>query len=341
MKKSIFFAGLTAVLLLPACNKTLPAVSELSEPISLTVDVNDGPTRATGVTSNSSSGEAKVNSLQVFVFNGDNLDGYKKSTGTTTTVSCTAGVREIYAVVNAADLSAVVSKSALLSQVATLTADGANFLMIGSTSETLQKSSAVSVSVNRLAARVVLKGVKNSLTNNTLAADFKLKAVYLTNVAGDIDLGASPTYTVSHWYNQRGYQAGNNLGNFTYDAVNSAISAGGTHSTAHYFYAMPNAHDAAVGGPWSPRATKLVIQCVIGGITYDYPITLPALQSNYSYEIDLVTLTRPGNLDDGQEPDDNHPDDTDEEDPVVGFDQDFKITITPWHVVNVTEGTTI
>ena len=68
---------------------------------------------------------------------------------------------------------------------------------------------------------------------------------------------------------------------------------------------------------------------------YDYPITLPALESNKSYEISLVTITRPGNPDDGNEPDND--DDIDEEKPVVGFDQGFEITVNPWTVVTITE----
>ena len=160
-------------------------------------------------------------------------------------------------------------------------------------------------------------------------------------MAGDINLGQSSTYTVSHWYNQRGYQSSNNLGAVTYDSVNQTIASGATNSTAHYFYAMPNNKAAAVGGPWTPRGSKLVIQCEIAGQLYDYPITLPDLQSNYSYEIDLVTITRPGNVDDGNEPDDSHPGDTDEEKPVVGFDQGFSITVKNWTVVKITDGTTI
>jgi len=342
MKKSLLLTGLAAVLVLPACNKTLSPETLPAEPIRLVVDVAGDDPGATKSTANPSTGESKVNDLQIFVFNGDHLDGYGHSTNAlTATVSCTAGSRDIYAVVNGGDLAAVSSKTALLAQVASLSANLANFAMIGNKTETLKKDGTVAIEVHRLAARVVLKGVKNALGNSTQAAAFKLKAVYLTNVAGDINLGEDAGYTVSHWYNQRGYQSGNNLGQATYDSVNKTVAANATYSTAHYLYAMPNAQAAAVGGPWTPRASKLVLRCEIAGQDYDYPITLPALQSNHSYEIDLVTITRPGNLDDGNEPDDSHPDDTDEEKPVVGFNQDFSITVKNWTVVKITDGTTI
>ena len=313
-----------------SCNKNDSPAARTAEKIRIVVDVEGSGTpgtRVTGVTSNSTSTEAKVNSLQIFVFNGEQLDGYGSSSGSlTATASCTAGTRDIWAVVNAPALTSVSSKSQLLATVSNLAAEISNFQMIGSKSETLQKDGNVKITVDRLAARVVLKGIKNALTNAAQAASFKVLSVYLTNVAGDVDFGHSSSYTVSKWYNRRGYQSANNLGNFTYDSVNKTIASGATDSQAHA---------AAVGGPWSPRAARLVIKAEIAGVVYDYPITLPALESNKSYEISLVTITRLGNPDDGNEPDND--DDIDEEKPVVGFDQGFEITVNPWTVVTITE----
>ena len=322
-----------------SCSKTGSPADIPAQKIRIVVDVEGSGTpgtRVTGVTSNSTSTEAKVNSLQIFVFNGEQLDGYGSSSGSlTATASCTAGTRDIWAVVNAPALTSVSSKTQLLATVSDLAAEISNFQMVGSKSETLQKDGNVKITVDRLAARVVLKGIKNALTNAAQAASFKVLSVYLTNVAGDVDFGHSSSYTVSKWYNRRGYQSANNLGSFTYDAVNKAIASGASNTEAHYFYSMPNANAAAVGGPWTPRAARLVIKAEIAGVVYDYPITLPALESNKSYEISLVTITRPGNPDDGNEPDND--DDIDEEKPVVGFDQGFEITVNPWTVVTITE----
>ena len=322
-----------------SCSKTGSPADIPAEKIRIVVDVEGSAapgTRVTGVTSNSTSTEAKVNSLQIFVFNGEQLDGYGSSSGSlTATASCTAGTRDIWAVVNAPALTSVSSKSQLLATVSDLAAEISNFQMVGSKSETLQKDGNVKITVDRLAARVVLKGIKNALTNAAQAASFKVLSVYLTNVAGDVDFGHSSSYTVSKWYNRRGYQSANNLGSFTYDAVNKTIASGASDTEAHYFYSMPNANAAAVGGPWTPRAARLVIKAEIAGVVYDYPITLPALESNKSYEISLVTITRLGNPDDGNEPDND--DDIDEEKPVVGFDQGFEITVNPWTVVTITE----
>lgn len=337
---SIALMGLVGV---ASCNKPAENHAEFeSQPIRVHVSIP--MTRATGVVAQSgrqdSSDEAKVNDLQVFVFNGNSLDGYGHATNAlSVTVPCTSGSRDIIAVVNAADLSAITSKPALMQQVSTLVNDPDNFQMIGSKTETLQVDGMVTVPVDRFAARVVIRGIKNQMDNAAQAADFKILSVYLTNVAGDVDFAKSSSYAVSNWYNKRGYQAANNLGDFTYDAVNQVVASGATNSTAHFFYSMPNAAAAAVGGPWSPRAARLVIKCEIAGIVYDYPITLPALESNKSYEIELVTITRPGNVDNGEEPDDSHPEDIDEENPIVGFNQGFEITVNDWTVVPVQGGT--
>ena len=340
MKRTILIL-LGAALMASAvsCNKNDSPAAPAAEKIRIVVDVEgsgNAETRVTGVTSNSTSSEAKVNSLQIFVFNGEQLDGYGSSSGSlTATVSCTAGTRDIWAVVNAPALSSVSTKTQLLATVSNLAAEISNFQMIGSKSETLQKDGNVKITVDRFAARVVLKGIKNALTNSAQAAAFKVLSVYLTNVAGDVDFGHSSSYTVSKWYNRRGYQSANNLGSFTYDAVNKTIASGASDTEAHYFYSMPNGNAAAIGGPWTPRAARLVIKAEIAGIVYDYPITLPALESNKSYEISLVTITRLGNPDDGNEPNNN--DDIDEEKPVVGFDQGFEITVNPWTVVTISE----
>ena len=342
MKKITFFAAVAAVLGLVSCNKEIstPAPDFAGSPIKLYVSVEGGvPTRATGVVSNSEDSEAKVNDLQVIVFNGNSYDGYGHSTASkTATVNCTAGTRDIYAVVNGPDISGIKTKEQLLAQVATLSGEISNFIMMGFKSETLQFDGNVVIPVDRFAARVVIKGIKNSLESRS---DFKILSVYLTNVTGDVDFGISGQYTVQNWFNKRGYQAANNLGAFTYDAVNTTIAAGETYSTAHYFYSMPNGNPAAVGGAFTPRAARLVIKAEINGVVYDYPIAMPALERNHSYEIELLTITRGGNIDDGNEPTDDTPDDIDEEKPIVGIEQGFEITVNDWTTVIITDGTTI
>ena len=80
------------------------------------------------------------------------------------------------------------------------------------------------------------------------------------------------------------------------------------------------------GGPWSIRPTRLVIEATLDGQLYYYPITLPSLEYNKSYEISNLVITRPGS------------DDPDM--PVVGFDVPFHITVNDWtQVLMGTDGT--
>ncbi len=357
MKKiSFILAGILALAAV-SCNK--PAESSVAEAarVNVVVGVKTPGTRVTGVTPqsgrNDSSEEAKVNTLQVFVFNGDVLDGYGSSTGSTEAVaSVTAGERVIYALVNApTSLSGITSKATLLSTVSTLVEDGDNFEMVGNTTATLEAETAnnkVSVAVDRLAARVVIRKITNAMENDAMANDFKLESVYITNATGDVNYGKSTDYAPAVWYNRRGYEVNKNLGAFTYDEIPTAeqtIAKNASYSTPHFFYSMPNGYEGKVGlaageTAFTPRAVRLLVRVRIAGTLYNYPILFPALESNKSYEIDELKITRTGNIDDGRHnPDD--PDDIDEEKPVVGFEQGFQITVNDWTVVLVDGGTVV
>ena len=319
MKKSIFaFAAALAALV--ACNKNdvapmQPQNQESLVPCELTVGICGSMTRATAVTKDN---EAKVNNLQVFVFRGDDLDAYASvDNSQELTLSCTAGDRVVYALVNAPDYSAVPGKAALLDKVSELSANSlTNFEMVGSKSVTLPQSEKVSIDVNRIASRVVLKKITRSFTSEALQAlNFKVDAIYLINVAGNTsyDLSAAP----AKWYNVA--ENKNELASLLYDAPASLITNGQSYSTAHTFYAYPN--DLAT------NTTRLVIETTLGETKYYYPINLPEMAANKSYEIEEVKITRPGS---------DNPDE-----PVSFADATFSINVIDWTVVPVTEGTTI
>ena len=319
MKKSIFaFAAALAALV--ACNKNdvapmQPQNQESLVPCELTVGICGAMTKATTATAGD---EAKVNNLQVFVFRGDDLDAYASvDNAQELTLSCTAGERVVYALVNAPDYSAVPGKSALLAKVSELSANSlTNFEMVGSKSVTLPQSEKVSIDVNRIASRVVLKKITRSFTSEALQAlNFKVDAIYLINVAGNTsyDLSAAP----AKWYNVA--ENKNELASLLYDAPASLITNGQSYSTAHTFYAYPNDLET--------NTTRLVIETTLGETKYYYPINLPEMAANKSYEIAEVVITRPGS---------DNPDE-----PVSFADATFSINVIDWTVVPVTEGTTI
>ena len=320
MKKSIF-AFAAAFVALVACNKNEATPMqpqnqpETLEPCELTVGIFGAMTKATAVTTEN---EAKVNNLQIFVFRGDDLDAYASvDNAKELTLSCTAGEREVYALVNAPDYSAVPGKAALLAKVSELSANSlTNFEMVGSKSVTLPQASTVSIDVNRIASRVVLKKITRNFTSEALQAlDFTVDAIYLINVAGNTsyDLTKAP----AAWYNVA--KNNNELASLLYDAPASAVPNGQSYTPVHTFYGYPN--DLSV------NTTRLVIEATLGTSKYYYPINLPAMESNKSYEIEEVTITRPG---------------SDDPDVPVSFaDASFSINVIDWTVVPVTEGTTI
>ena len=317
MKKSIFaFAAALAALV--ACNKNeatpmQPQNQETLEPCELTVGICGSMTKATAVTKEN---EAKVNNLQVFVFRGDDLDAYASvDNAMELTLSCTAGERIVYALVNAPNYSSVPGKAALLAKVSELSANSlTNFEMVGSKTVTLPQSEKVSIDVNRIASRVVLKKVTRNFTSAALQSlNFTVDAIYIINVAGNTsyDLKAAP----AAWYNVAKYNS--ELASLMHDSVNSKIVNGQSYGTQHAFYSYPN--DA------TSKTTRLVIETTLGEAKYYYPINLPAMESNKSYEIAEVTITRPG---------------SDDPDVPVSFeDATFSINVIDWTVVPVEDVT--
>lgn len=324
-----------------ACRKEAVPESEDQQPrkTSLTVRVSDSmETKATGIKGDAVD-EEKVNSLQVFIFDGEIIDGYGMAENATSlNIGCTVGRRDIYAVVNAPDLSSVTSKAGLLGQISVLGNSISDMEMIGSKPEDIKAGmEPVTVEVNRFAARVVVRKVTNALTSPALQKqEFTLLSMHLNNVAGDIDFGMTDSYTTDTWYNKMAYHADTGgPGSMIYDAIGSKIAPGASHDTEHFFYAYPNNAAFSSSLEWSPRSTVLVLKVKIGSTPYNYPICLPALESNRSYEIEEIQITRPGNKDDGQEGG------TDEQEPVQGMDGSFSITVKGWTPKTVKEGTTI
>lgn len=351
MKKIFSFVALAATLAgLASCNKEntsgVPSNDELfpkGEAVSLQVGIEAaGQTKATGIVGDETD-EAKVNSLQVLVFRGDALDAYGTiANSKSITVSCTAGDRVVYALVNGQDMKAVQTKTEFLAKISLLSNNAiTNFEMLGVKNVTLPQTSAVSIDVDRVAARVVLKKITNNLTSPALQAmEFGVDSIYVTNVPGDCLFkrivpdtqgGTVATYVPTVWYNKMKLENGNFISAFHLDSPKSKIVYTKSDATAHYFYAYPNPAEAATvkaedfinAGEWSARRTKLVLKCHIGPDTYYYPIILPVLENNKSYEINEISITRPG---------------SDSEDKPVSFaDATFEINIKPWTTVLVAD----
>ena len=297
-------------------NANVPVDGERTE---LTVGIATGMTKSTTITADD---EVKVNNLQVFVFRGDALDAYGVAdNASTVTVSCTKGNREVYAVVNAPDLKDIATKTDLLAAKSALSDnDESNFVMIGKTNADLPSELPVNVEVDRIVSKVVLKTVNRAFTSAALAAlNFSIDEIFITNVAGDVNYGL--TNNPVDWYNKMDYTS--ELAMFTHDAPAASVINAEAYSTQHTFYSYPNKAADSDATSWSPRRTRLVLKTTLGTDTYYYPVTLPELENNKSYELEL-TITRPG---------------SDNADMPVSFeDCAFSISVKPWTVITVTEG---
>ena len=297
-------------------NANVPVDGERTE---LTVGIATGMTKSTTITAED---EVKVNNLQVFVFRGDALDAYGVAdNASTVTVSCTKGNREVYAVVNAPDLKDIATKTDLLAAKSALSDnDESNFVMIGKTNADLPSELPVNVEVDRIVSKVVLKTVNRAFTSAALAAlNFSIDEIFITNVAGDVNYGL--TDNPLEWYNKMDYNS--EMAMFTHDAPAASVVNEEAYSTQHTFYCSPNKAADSDAASWSPRRTRLVLKTTLGTDTYYYPVTLPELENNKSYELEL-TITRPG---------------SDNADMPVSFeDCAFSISVKPWTVITVTEG---
>ena len=297
-------------------NANVPVDGERTE---LTVGIATGMTKSTTITADD---EVKVNNLQVFVFRGDALDAYGVAdNASTVTVSCTKGNREVYAVVNAPDLKDIATKTDLLAAKSALSDnDESNFIMIGKTNADLPSELPVNVEVDRIVSKVVLKTVNRAFTSAALAAlNFSIDEIFITNVAGDVNYGL--TDNPLEWYNKMDYNS--EMAMFTHDAPAASVVNEEAYSTQHTFYCYPNKAADSDATSWSPRRTRLVLKTTLGTDTYYYPVTLPELENNKSYELEL-TITRPG---------------SDNADMPVSFeDCAFSISVKPWTVITVTEG---
>ena len=135
--------------------------------------------------------ESAVNSLQIFVFRTDGtLEVYGSAEGSELSLECTSGEREFVAIANAGDLSGIKTKAELESESSALSENRAgNLVMSGSAVRTVGQSGdgaavQVPITVRRLVAKVSVAGISNRMDSPAYQS-IEVKAVYLSNVAGD------------------------------------------------------------------------------------------------------------------------------------------------------------
>lgn len=312
MKRLFFIAA--ALMFFCSCSKEDGFVNAdgITESVVYINLKSDGDTRASGTGHGVQADDNNIQTLEVFIFRvnegGEDdgmLDGYRKFTGseladlTHLEVKTTVGKKMIYAVANShrENWAGIMTRREFEGQIADLyDEDVRNFTMIGGKEETLQLASSVPLSIKRLVARVQLNSVVAAF-DGTPYQGYKLEDVkaYLTNVQGQkyIFDGSGENLKL---LNQKKYveadMAGSTMQGILYEQLASQIDDSG-HLTPHYFYCYGNNRTEETE---TDRFTRLVIEGVLNGTTYYYPIAIKGLERNCCYSID-VKIQRPGSLD--------------------------------------------
>ena len=333
MRKTFILAAMAAALCTVACNKELSS----SQPPTAVPDedgrvevrlsiVGDALTKSSNQDIDDELSE--IQSVQFFAFNYDDetLDTYVKVTNTDEGVMrVKSGQKKYWAVVNAPDLTEILTLDDLKNTRTLLSDNTDGFVMVGQYNT---NGTDVPISVSRIATRVILKKVTAAFSNPAEAAmDCILKRIYLINVVGDATLYGDSTPTI--WYAKRQYEEVSGLT----EHLNTVLSPGhnlknGAYEIPSIHYCYPNLQQPDTQATtWSPRFTRIVAEVELGGTTYYYPINLQYITSNKSYEIENLTITRKGS--------------TDPDVPITINDGTFDISAANWTVVPVTNGVNI
>lgn len=337
MKKSLILLA-AAAFALASCNKTAePTAPAQGTPSKVTVSVSSRTTKADTIADTDD--EAKVNTLQIFVFRGDDLDVYGSvANATEMELNATTGDRTVYAVVNAPDLSSVAKKSVLEAEISLFTQNTAtNFVMVGKSDVTLGTETDVVVPVDRIAARIKLDKVTRNFSSAALAdATFEIIRFYETAVVGNQTYGLTAPATLV-WYTLPGtaIETGMPL-LYSKLATAASLAQEESYETPVSLYAYPNAveaddieyDDAGAFVKANAGITRFVMETKINGSFYTYPIEIKGIVNNKSYEIRNLVITRLGNPSDGD--DENDPG---EDDPIESKDFNFSVTVNDWGLV--------
>lgn len=209
MKKFLISLVALGATMAVSCNKDVPApkVTADGSPVEVTVSIKGSPaSKATGVTY---AEESQVNSLQVFVFNGNELEAHRSVTGATMTlIPATSGERTVWAVVNAPDLYSVLNVSdedpmtllKLKSAMSNLSDNSiGGFVMSGSVTQELVDGGNVVITVKRNVARVSIEKISASLKDYREAYSVRVKGIYLINVPANCSYDM--TISATAWAN--------------------------------------------------------------------------------------------------------------------------------------------
>lgn len=186
----------------------------------------------------------------------------------------------------------------ILSYECDLAGEAAALSMFGSNDFVVPDDTRCAIPVLRLVSKVEIRKFTTdfSLRPALAAETFTLDSIYLINVVGETTLAADKAPGNALWLNRR-WHSPSGAESMLCDEVGSVLQPGSTYDTTHYFYCYQNSsaedsHDEA----WSPRHTRLVVACTIGGRRTYYPVDIVnplsgTLARNDRYVINELKVT--------------------------------------------------
>lgn len=325
MKKYLEMAAcMAAAAALAACNKNVETqVPEAvpSAPAEISLALAGNP--ATKATVDGTGVENAIRTVDIFVFfkGGEydgQLDAYAHFDSAPYTLTATTGDRTVYAVVNSAqpvsELEGISTRTGLLTKVTEITSQKTassapgDFTMIGSVNRSAATANAlvpglnaITVKVDRIVSRVRLLKITRDFESSALGAqDFRIEEIYLSNAVGRENYSMDRTPSADDFFNKLG------VPDAAYDlwmrrTVGTDLSDGASKDmgdAAYSMYAMPNPVDTdSDEKPFTVRNTKLVVKALLNHKPVYYVIPLGALDSNTTYDIGELVITRPGSSD--------------------------------------------
>lgn len=312
MKRIFIITALVASILSSCAKEQAPAACSTPD---VKLNVSIPVSEMTRITDTGD--EAAVDHAQVFVFREDGkIDAWTISDSRDMIIDCTAGLREVVAIVNAPRISNIFDMEDLEKEVTVLQDNRpGSLVMFGRKSVELKASSSILVPVERLVARVSIESIVPDFSLEQYRnADFRITGIYLTNVAGDMHfIGTSDP---SIWYNKM-HDDVLDIDLIKTGDMSDQLANGTAYQTVHHFYCYPNPSvEDSFSVDWCPRHTRLVVETELAGRTCYYTMTMPAIESNHIYTVKELRITRPGS--------------SDPELPVLPGDASFTIEVEDW-----------
>lgn len=168
-----------------------------------------------------------------------------------------------------------------------------SFVMYGAATDVdIISSRTLTLTARRLVSKVNYRLAVDWENKAYRDREFVVKGAYMSNVAGDALLGGE-WWEPQEWYN-RMFHAQSASSDLLYGNESCVLEDGDALSSIHTFYVLPNpCEDCHVQSVFTPRCTRLVVEARLDGETYYYPVTLPGIEPNTAYEVNL-TVRGPG-----------------------------------------------